>query len=163
MPAQPVDQPDALVHQLIAVIAQHADLVRLLIEERDRQSLDPFADRGQADRFRVDRIGLPRCPRRFARRAGQRRRDPEHPLARSEQRALEPTGDVPAILDRPYPILVEADCEPQRAQHAVIARRDRELAAAGAGSRIERDQRVRPLVSVHPDHHHVCRPFVRYG
>jgi hypothetical protein len=55
-PTQPVDQPIAFVHQLIAVIAQHPDLVRLLIKERDRQMLDTFADRGQRDRSRVDRV-----------------------------------------------------------------------------------------------------------
>jgi hypothetical protein len=31
MPAQPVDQLDSLVYQLIAVATQHADLVRLLV------------------------------------------------------------------------------------------------------------------------------------
>ena len=62
MPTQPVDQAVALVHQLIAVITQHPDLMGLLIQERDRQILNAFADRGQRDRSGVDRIGLPRCP-----------------------------------------------------------------------------------------------------
>ena len=50
MPSQPVDQPDALVHQLIAVIAEHPDLMRLLVQVRDRQPFNPFPDRRQRDR-----------------------------------------------------------------------------------------------------------------
>jgi hypothetical protein len=37
MPAQPIDVPDALVDELVAVVGQHPDLVRLFVEERDRQ------------------------------------------------------------------------------------------------------------------------------
>ena len=128
VPAQPVDQPDALVHQLIAVIAQHPDLMRLLIKERDRQVLNTFADRGQRDRARVDRIRLPRCPGRLARLAGQRWRDTDHPLPGAEQRTLQPGGDMPAVLDRPHPLLVNTSSEPQRVQRPIVAGLHRRLA-----------------------------------
>ncbi len=36
MPAQPVDQADALADQLVAIVSQYLDLVRLLVQERDR-------------------------------------------------------------------------------------------------------------------------------
>ena len=62
VPAQPVDQPHALVHQLISVIAEHPDLMRLLVQERDRQVLDALADRGQRHSPGIDRIGLPWRP-----------------------------------------------------------------------------------------------------
>lgn len=60
MPSQPVDQPDSLVHQLITVITQDPDLMGLLVQERDRQALNPLTDRGQRDRRGIDRIRLPR-------------------------------------------------------------------------------------------------------
>src|SRR6185312_5112533 len=103
MPAQPVDQPDALVHQLIAVIAEQPDLMRLLIQERDRETIQPSADRCQRDRPRVDRVGLSWRSGRFARLARQRRWDTNHPLPSTEQSTLEPGGDMPAVLERPHP------------------------------------------------------------
>jgi hypothetical protein len=153
-----VDQPDALAHQLIAVIAEHPDLMRLLVQERDRQTLNPFPDRRQRDRPRVDRVGLPGRPGRFARLARQRGCDPNHPLPSTEQSPLQPGGDMPAVLERPYPLLVQASSEPQRVQRPIIAGLDRRLAPDDAGHRIERDERVRPLVCVHPDHDHVPVP-----
>jgi hypothetical protein len=62
MPPQPVDQPGALAHQLIAVITEHPDLMGLLIQERNRQVLNSFADRCQRDRPGIDRVRLPRRP-----------------------------------------------------------------------------------------------------
>jgi hypothetical protein len=61
MPAQAADQPVTFVHQLVSVIAQHPDLVGLLVKERHRQGLDAFADRCHGDRSGVDRVRLPRC------------------------------------------------------------------------------------------------------
>jgi hypothetical protein len=43
IPAQPMDETDALSHQRVTVVAHQPDLHRLLIEEHDREPLDPLA------------------------------------------------------------------------------------------------------------------------
>jgi hypothetical protein len=53
------------------MITQHPDLMGLLVQERDRQVLNPFADRGQRDRPGIDRVRLSRGPGRLAGLAGQ--------------------------------------------------------------------------------------------
>jgi hypothetical protein len=60
VPAQPVDHPSALGDQLVAIVGQHPDLHRMLIEIGGGQLIDPDADRGQRDRGRVDQIRLAR-------------------------------------------------------------------------------------------------------
>ena len=44
------------------------------------------------------------------------RRHANDPLARGQQRLLEPARDMPAVLDRPHPLLVEASRPTQRGQ-----------------------------------------------
>ena len=121
MPAQPVDHPGALGDDLIAVIAQHADLQRVLVGERHREALDPVAHHGQRDSARVDRIGLPGLARDLAGLAGHRGRHADHPLASGDQRGLQARGDVPAVLDRPHPLLIAA--QRRTAEHRALQRR----------------------------------------
>jgi transposase len=104
MPAQPVDRPGALGDQIAAVIEQQPDLHRLLVQIRDWEPLDPVLDHRTRDRKRVDLIGLARLALALARGAHPVRRDP---LARGQQRLLEPPRDVPAVLDRPHPLLTQ--------------------------------------------------------
>ena len=78
--------PGALADELIAVVAQHPDLDAPARPGTRPGALDPFADRGQRDRARVDRVGLPRLAYRPPRGLGQSRRDPDDPLAAGEQR-----------------------------------------------------------------------------
>jgi hypothetical protein len=120
MPPQPADQTDAFVDQLIAVIGQDPDLERLLIEERDRQRVDPFPERGASDRGRVDRIGLPRLAHRPPRALREPGRHPDHPITARDQPALQATRHVPAVLDRPHPLAIELGREPQRLKRPVV-------------------------------------------
>jgi hypothetical protein len=54
MPAQPVHGAGPLGDQILAVIRQHADLHRPLVQIRDREPLDTVLDDRPGDRERVD-------------------------------------------------------------------------------------------------------------
>ena len=88
------------------------------------------------------------------------RRHADDPLTRRQQRLLEPPRDVPAVLDRPHPLLIQATRPPHRGQMPGIVRLDLPAAADPAGALIARRQRVRALSRVRPDHDHVPRPLV---
>ena len=60
MPAQPVHRPRALGDKVASVIAEQANLHRLLVQIRDRELLDPVPDDRERDRERVDLVRLPR-------------------------------------------------------------------------------------------------------
>jgi hypothetical protein len=74
----------------------------------------------------------------------------------ADQSALQAT--VPAILNRPHPLVVELRGDPQRVERPVVRGRDRQLPARGPSYRIQRDKRVLTLVRVHPDHDHLHVP-----
>jgi hypothetical protein len=156
VPAQPVDHPGALADDLVAVVAQHPDLQRVLVGERHREAVAPVSDARQRDRACVDRIRLPRLAGDLARLAGHRRRHPDHPFTGRDQRRLQARRDMPAVLDRPHPLRVlQAGGEPQRLKRPFIAGRDLALALQLAGLSVHRDQRVVALVGVCPEHDHV--------
>jgi hypothetical protein len=160
VPAQPVDHPGSFADDLIAIVTEHADLDRVLVAERLREALDPVTHHGQRHCARVDRIRLSRMPRDPPRLAGHRGRDPDHPLAGSDQRRFQARGHVPAVLDRPHPFLLQTTGEPQSLKRSSVAGRDRQLPAYGPRLPVHRDQHVVALVSVCPNHDHVPRPFV---
>ena len=160
MPAQPVDRAGALGDEIVTVIEQQPDLHRLLVQIRDRELLDAVLDDRSRDRERVDLIRLARLALPLAGGAHPVRRDPHDPLAGGQQRLLEPARDVPAVLDRPHPLLVQAPSPPDRGQMPGLVSLDLPAAAHPAGSLIDRRQRVRALVRVRPDHDHMHRPFV---
>ena len=84
MPAQPVDHPGALADDLIAVVAEHADLQRLLVGERHRETLEPVAQDRQRDRASVDRVALSGLTGDLARPSSHRSRHPDHPFPGSD-------------------------------------------------------------------------------
>jgi hypothetical protein len=68
---------------------------------------------------------------------------------------LEPPRDVTAVLDRPDALLIEAARPPHRGQVPRLVGPNLPLPAQPAGSLVDRRQRVRPLVCVHPNHDHL--------
>ena len=89
VPAQVVDQPCARVDQPLAMIDEQPDVELDPGELRDRQRLDPVADRRPGDRDRVDRIGLAALTRAVAPSGGQLRRDAHDAFPAREQEPLE--------------------------------------------------------------------------
>jgi hypothetical protein len=89
----------------------------------------------------------------------QLRRDAHHLLAVSDQQTLHAPGDVTAVLDRPHTPLVRKLVRPApRAQHPLGIRMHRTRRDDPAGSRIHRGERMRALVGVRANHHHVLVP-----
>jgi hypothetical protein len=105
VPTQPVDDPGALGHQVLAVIAQQADLQRTLVQKRFREAVDPFAQHGAGDRSRIDLVGLAGLTLAAARDAHQLRWNAHDALAGAEQRLLQSAGEPAAVLDRPHPVV----------------------------------------------------------
>jgi hypothetical protein len=158
VPPESVSEPGALADELIAIVGQHPDLHRLLVQERSREALHTLPERRAGDRRRVDRIGLPRLAATAPRAVGQRRRHPDDPLTVRYQRPLQPSRHEPTVLDRPHPLGVELNPEPQPIERPHIAGLNHALPADDPGRRIQRHKRVRPLVRVHPNHDHVHVP-----
>lgn len=134
MPPQPVHSASPLGDQIFAMIEQQADLHRPLIQIRDRELLDPVLDDRAGVRERVDLVRLAWLALTFARGAHPMRRDPEDPLAGGQQRLLKPAGDVPAVLERPHPILIQTRRPPDRGQMPGIVSLDLPAPANPAGS-----------------------------
>jgi hypothetical protein len=145
----------AFGHQVLAVIVQQPDLERLLVQERDRQRLDPFADRVARDRDRVDLIRLARPPLAPARLAHQPRRHPHHALALTNQTALQAPRHMPAVLERPHPLPAPKGVRlPPPGKHALGVRAHRARRHDPARRRLHRSERMRALVRVRADHDH---------
>ena len=117
------------------MIEQQPDLHRLLVQIRDRELLDAVLDDRAGDRERVDLIGLARLALALAGGAHPVRRDAHDPLAGGQQRLLEPARDVPAVLDRPHALLIQAARPPDRGQ------------MPGSSALISRLPRTRPVPS----------------
>src|SRR5688572_8619960 len=67
---------------------------------------------------------------------------------------------MPAVLDRPHPILIQPASPTQRRELSSPIRADLLAATELAGSGIDGRQRMRALVRVRSDHDHLHRPFV---
>ena len=160
MPAQSVHRAGALGDEIVAVFDQQPDLHRLLVQVRDREPLDTVLHDSSGDGERVDLIRLARLALTPARCAHPVRRHPHNPLARRQQRLLEPARTRPAVLDRPHALLVKLARPAHRGKVPRLLRLDLAAAADLAGSVIDRRQRMRSLVRVRSDHDHACRPFV---
>src|SRR5215207_7019096 len=160
MPAQPVLHAGALGDEIPAVIADQPDLHRFLIEMGGGEALHPVLDHGAGDRERVDLVRLARLALPAPGGAHPARRYPYDPLAGREQRLLEPPRDVPAVLDRPHPLVIEPARPAHRGQMPRLLGLDLARAAHPTGSLVDGRQRVRALVRVRPDHDHLHRPFV---
>ena len=159
MPSQPVLDSGALDHEIVAVISQQPDLHRPLVQIRDRELLDAVLDDRSGDRERVDLVRLARLALPLPRRAHPVRCHANDPLTGGDQRLLQAPGDVPAVLDRPHPLVIQPPRPLHRREMPRIISIDLPAAANAAGSLIHRRQRVLVLVRVHPDHNHSDRPF----
>ena len=119
-----------------------------------RQRLDALGERGASDRDRIDAIGLAALAARAPRVGHQPRRQPNHPLAASDQKPLERARHVPAVLQRPNPI----GAETARPSHHLVkpASADRRglVVEHFARRRGDRGDRVRALVHVRTEHDH---------
>jgi hypothetical protein len=89
MPLQRAVERDALANESFAVIDQQPQIQLGPIQMRDREGLHAFLQRGAGDTQCVDRIGLAALPGALASDGRQVRRDPQHPLAASDQKPLE--------------------------------------------------------------------------
>ena len=107
VPAQPLMSSPALVDDRVAVIDQHLQLAkRPLVRPGPAQIR--LAHRCPRDRERVDRVRL--APRSTCAplRRHQLRRHPHQLLTGREQLPLQPARQLPAVLQRPQPLLAEA-------------------------------------------------------
>ena len=102
--------------QPFAVIDQQPDVELDAGQLGDRQRVDAFAQRGAGDGERVDPVGLAALAAAAALAGHQPGRDPDDALAANEQEPLEGARDVPAVLQRPHPLVAQA-----RAQSSAAA------------------------------------------
>jgi hypothetical protein len=158
MPPQPVHGASPLGDEIFAMIEQQTNLHRPLVQIRDRELLDPVLDDRAGDRERVDLVRLARLALPLPRRAHPMRRHPDDPLAGGQQRLLKPARDMPAILERPHPILIQTPSPTDRREMPRIVSFDLPAPANPARSFVDRRERVRALVRVRPDHDHMTVP-----
>src|SRR5918992_5190884 len=67
---------------------------------------------------------------------------------------------MPAVLDRPHPLVIQPARPAHRGQMALLLGPDLAGAASPARPRVDGRQRMGELVRVRPDHDHLHRPFV---
>jgi hypothetical protein len=154
MPLQRVVERDALADQPLAVIDEQPQVELAAVELRGRQRIQAFAQRRPGDRDRVDAVGLPAPASAPSRVGHQLRGDPQDPLAAADQKPLEGPRDVPAVLDRPDPLALQAARPDQQRGKALGADPDRLLIHQLARCRCDRGDRVRALVGVRTKHDH---------
>jgi hypothetical protein len=92
----------------------------------------------------------------------QLRRDPNHPLAGAEQITLQATREMPAVLDRPLPLLAVL-LGPAQQRQMIGRRRSQRLRAQLAAVFVDRDDGVAALVGVDPQYDHVFRLLAAAG
>ena len=159
MPEQVVVERGAHPDQPFAVIDQQPDVELDAGQLGDRQPLDAFAQRRAGDGERVDAVGLAALAAAAALAGHQPRRDPDDALAADEQEPLEGARDVPAVLQRPDPLVAQPARPVQRRGEPALTDLDRLVAQQLAGARGDRGDRVRALVHVRTEHDHGPRPF----
>ena len=108
----------------------------------DRQRVESFSQRGASDCGGVDRIGLAGLSDGPSGGLSQPRRDADHSIPAGNQGGLQTTRHMPAVLDRPHPLIIKRGSEAQRVKRSFVAGQDRQLPAAGARCGVERYQRV---------------------
>ncbi len=163
VPAQAALVIGAGANEVLAMVEQQLDLHRLLVEIGGRQVLDSLLQRRPGDVGGVDRIGLATLARALARFAHQFRGDPDDPLAVCDQEALQAAGDVPAVLDRPDPLGVQAASPVEVLGEAGLAGGRSQLVDQLAGAVCHRYRGVGVFVGVRSDHNHSHRPFHSFG
>src|ERR671911_2584842 len=103
----------------------------------DGEALHAVLDDRPRDRERVDLIRLARRALAAAGCPHPVRRDAHDPLAGRDQRLLEPARDMPAVLDRPHPLVIESARPAQRGQMSRLLGLDLALAALAARSLVD--------------------------
>jgi hypothetical protein len=124
----------------------------------DGERVEAFAQRGAGDRDGVDGVGLAAFACDAALADGELGRDADDGLAVSEQEALQRTGDMPAVFDRPHPFVAEAASPGQQGLKAPPLRRQRPLDQHPPARGLDGSERVRPLMRVGADHDHRWSP-----
>jgi hypothetical protein len=159
VPEQVVVERDPHANEPFAVIDQQPDVELNSGQLGDRQAVQAFAQCGPADGDGVDAIGLAAIAAAAALARRQPRRDANHALATDEQKPLESSRDVPAVLQRPDPLAAQAASPVQGRGKAASADLDGLLSSHLAGRRADRGDRVRSLVHVRTEHDHDPVPF----
>jgi hypothetical protein len=136
--------PGPLADQVLAVVDQQPQLTARAHEPGRGQV--GLADRGARDRQRVDRVRPAPAAGRPARPGHQLRRHPHDPLAAADQKALQPTRDLAAILKRETTLAGELAGPLEQAGMAVLIAPDRQLAEQLARAPVDRRRRVSLLV-----------------
>jgi hypothetical protein len=154
VPPKAVDDPGALGHEVVAVVAQQADLERLAIENGGWKALDPFAQNGARDSPRIDLIRLARLALAAPRRTHQPRRNAHDAFAGTEECLLQSARDAATVLDRPNRLVRERARPTQRSPVSVLVGPDLKFANEHAGSGVDSRERVRALVGIRADHDH---------
>ncbi len=155
MPLQRVVEPNALTDQALAVIDEQPQVKLGPVEVRDREGVEPFAQRGARDVERVDVVRLAALARTLARLCHQVGRNArQDALATLDQEPLKGPRHVPGVLQCPHALAFEAARPPQQRAEPAPADLDRLIAKQLAGRRTNRGERVRPLVRVRAEHNH---------
>jgi hypothetical protein len=87
------------------------------------------------------------------------RRHPDHLLTGSDQRLLESTRDVPAVLDRPHALVIEPARPAHRGQMPQLVSLDLALPAHAAPVPSSTAASACVRLCVRSDHDHLRRPF----
>ena len=125
VPEQVVVERGAHPDEPFAVIDQQPDVELDAGQLGDRQPLDALAQRRAGDGDRVDAVGLAALAAAAALAGHQPGRDPDDALAADEQEPLEGARDMPAVLQRPHPLVAQAARPIQRRGEPALADRDR--------------------------------------
>jgi hypothetical protein len=141
-----------------AVVDEQANVEFGPGEFRDRQLLEAFAQRCPRDRDRVDDVGLAALAGAAALADGELGRDADDRLSAGEQEPLERAGDVPAVLDRPDTFAAVITRLREHGLERVPPRRQCSLGEHAPARRLDRGDRMRPLVRVGADHDHRLDP-----
>ena len=128
MPQQRAVEPDAVTDEALTVIDEQPQIELGAVQVRGRERAQALLQRGAGDTERVDSVRLAALTGAAACVGAQVRRDSQHPFAALDQKPLEAAGDVPAVLDRPHPLAVEAARPPQHGAEAAAADRHRSRA-----------------------------------
>ena len=86
----------------------------------------------------------------------QLRRDPHHRLARGDQVTFESPCQVPAILDRPQPLLGQTN-RPLEQPQVILCRGTNSFHKSLSTHLVNSDRGMAALVRVDPDDHHGTR------
>lgn len=151
VPAQLVDRLGAGTHQVVAAVAQQPQLGGHLVELGGRQVR--LTHRRAGDGQRVDRVGRAAGAGAGPTRRHQLRRYPHHARALPDQRADQPAGHPPTVLDGPPPPgAVPVGPGPQPPEPVGIGG-DGQLAQLAAGL-VDGHRGVAALVRIDPNDHH---------